>query len=94
MIPCNACASEQVRFIGEKQVVTGCVYCTAVSMLKQGLTKTPEKICDCYKSNPEKHLENHRDTKLVGHNFVGEVKELIPYQQVIDESGEEVEEVE
>lgn len=86
MIPCNACAAEQVRFIGEKQIVTGCVYCTAVSMLKQGLTKNPENLCGCYKSNPEKHLESHRDTKQLGLNFVDvtKVEELKPLDEITE----------
>lgn len=69
MIACNACAGEQVRFINEKQMVSGCAYCTAVSMFKLGFIDKPENHCSCYASNPREHLANHRDTKLIGHNF-------------------------
>ena len=77
MIECNACSGEQVRFIGDRQVVSGRAYCTAVSMLKLELTQTPEKLCLCYAQNPKKHLENHRDTKAIGKNFVNQSDEII-----------------
>ena len=81
MIECNACSGEQVRFIGDRQVMSGCAYCTSVSMLKLELTTTPEKLCSCYAKNPKKHLENHRDTKAIGKNFVNQSDEIMPVNE-------------
>jgi hypothetical protein len=86
---CNACAGEQVRFINEKQMVSGCVYCSSVSLYLVGFIKDPSLHCTCYAKDPIRHLAEHRNTKMIGHNFNIPDKNDMPSpppetQQVID----------
>ena len=80
MIPCNSCSGESIRITGEqKQSVAGCTFCTAVTLVRMGIMKNPEKHCGCYAKNPAAHNKNHKDTKMLGHQFAPlteEVKEM------------------
>ena len=77
MIPCNSCSGESIRKTDDhKQIIAGCVFCTAVTLNRMGIIKNPEVHCGCYAKNPEAHNKNHKDTKMLGHQFAPLAEEL------------------
>lgn len=70
MFPCNACSGEAIRITSDqKQRSAGCAFCVVVSLIKMGFCTNPEKHCGCYANNPETHLKNHGNAKLIGKTF-------------------------